>query len=679
MVVVLAGVVVWMAPRARASSSPAPGVSADARGVEWVCAAHEARVRALFDALDLDRPELASAHDAIAAGDLPAACRALLARYRAGPSGSWLRRNLPAPSTRTDRRAEKVLGDTVMVDWVEARVPRSADGGFDWDDPGPHGDREWAWGINRHTHLRWLCDAFLRTGNVRYVERLDEDLREWIVSSPYPGRKSATARWRGPEASGRVREWDDIFYALQPVDAFSPSTRILMLASLVDHADYLRRFHAHGNNWAVGEMQGLALMAAAWPEFRDAREWIAYASEVMEGEMARQVYPDGAHTELTCSYHRITARAFEDFIETAGRAGQVRSDALRSGAERMWSYLAHTIRPDGHGLLNNDSDLNYTRATVLQFADFYARDDWRFVASNGAEGLAPARASVVFPWAGHVVVRSGFAADAHWAFFDIGPWGTGHQHDDMLHLSVSAFGRDLLVDGGRYGYRENAWRDYFTGSAAHNVIIVDGRGQRSGPERADAPLDSTAFVWGEAFDFARGSFDAGFRGVAGRAHHTRALMYVRGAYWIVVDRIDTDRPRQVTALWHLHPDCAVALEGLEAVTTNPDAGNLRVVPLGAVDWRVTVVSGQNTPEIQGWYSAHYNQRVPAPTAVYTARMTQSTTFAWLLLPARGVPESPPATLTADGDAARVRVTIAGRTSEATVPTAAGVRPVLRFD
>jgi hypothetical protein len=647
--------------------------------VDWVCVAHEDRVRSLFDALDLDRPGLASARDALAAGDVPAACRALLVHYRDGPSGSWLRRDPPAPSARTNRRAEKVLGDTVMVDWVEARVPRRADGGFDWDAPGAHGDREWAWGINRHTHLRWLCDAFLRTGNVRYVERLDEDLRDWILSSPYPGRKSATARWRGPEATARVREWDDIFYALQPVDAFSPSTRILMLASLVDHADYLRRFHAQGNNWAVGEMQGLALMAAAWPEFRDAREWIAHASDVMEREMARQVYPDGAHTELTCKYHRITARQFDDFIQTAARAGETPPAALRIGVERMWDYLAYTMRPDGRSLLNNDSDLDETRATVLQLADDYEREDWRFVASNGAEGLAPARASVVFPWAGHVVARSSFAADAHWAFFDVGPWGTGHQHDDMLHLSVTAFGRDLLVDSGRYAYRSDAWRGYFTGSAGHNVILVDGRGQRPGLERTQAPLDSTAVVWGEAFDFARGRFQAGFRGIDGRANHARALMHVRGAYWIVVDRIDTDRPRQVTALWHFHPDCAVALEGREAVTTDTDAGNLRVVPLGEVDWRVALVSGRETPEMQGWYSAHYNHKVPAPTAVYTARIKRSATFAWLLLPARGAPESPPAALTADGEAARIRVTIGGRTSEATVPTTAGVPPVLRFD
>jgi hypothetical protein len=149
--------------------------------------------------------------------------------------------------------------------------------------------------------------------------------------------------------------------------------------------------------------------------------------------------------------------------------------------------------------------------------------------------------------------------------------------------------------------------------------------------------------------------------------HTRALMYVRGAFWIVVDRIETDRPREIAALWHFHPDCTVELDGREAATTDPGAGDLRIVPLGGMDWRVALVSGRETPDIQGWYSPHYNLKAPAPTAVYSARVPESTTFAWLLVPARGTPERAEAALMVDGEAARVRVIIAGRTSEASLP------------
>ncbi len=39
--------------------------------------------------------------------------------------------------------------------------------------------------------------------------------------------------------------------------------------------------------------------------------------------------------------------------------------------------------------------------------------------------------------------------------------------------------------------------------------------------------------------------------------------------------------------------------------------------------------------MQGWYSPEYNQKVPSPVAVYSARCARSTTFVWVLTPASG--------------------------------------------
>ena len=141
----------------------------------------------------------------------------------------------------------------------------------------------------------------------------------------------------------------------------------------------------------------------------------------------------------------------------------------------MTNYLAYILRPDGHLPLNNDSDRLDDRSNVLWHARDYNRPDWIWIVTNGREGEEPkGLPSVVFPWAGQVVMRSGWDADAHWAFFDVGPLGMSHYHYDKLHLSVAAYGRDLLVDAGRYTYTGGKWMDYFMGSASHNVILVDG-------------------------------------------------------------------------------------------------------------------------------------------------------------------------------------------------------------
>src|SRR5690606_31477637 len=105
--------------------------------------------------------------------------------------------------------------------------------------------------------------------------------------------------------------------------------------------------------------------------------------------------------------------------------------------------------------------------------------------------------------------RSGYDAQAHWSFFDMGPWGSGHQHNDKLHISISAYGRDLLVDAGRFAYTGEVAQKfgaYARGSESHNLVLIDGNGQSPGPTLASAPLNESHTRITPLFDYASNSF-----------------------------------------------------------------------------------------------------------------------------------------------------------------------------
>jgi heparan-sulfate lyase len=231
-------------------------------------------------------------------------------------------------------------------------------------------------------------------------------------------------------------------------------------------------------------------------------------------------------------------------------------------------------------------------------------------------------------------MRSGYDEDAHWGFFDIGPWGTGHQHNDKLHLSVTAYGRDLLVDAGRFAYRGDLarkFRRYATGSAGHNVILIDSAGQAAGPQATSEPVSENQYKITEQFDFASSSFEA-FSGIEGESKHSRSVFYMRGKFWIVLDQVDTDRPRHIQALWHWHPDIDVATRANGVVSTTEDKGNLNVIPVGNTAWKIQHVKGQEEPSPQGWYSEKYNVSEPAVATIYSAQIQNSASFIWILQP-----------------------------------------------
>ncbi len=626
-------------------------MNAEERKLEWVLKAYPERVTALLDALDLDRAGLEAVKAAAGRGDLTGACRALLNYYRTGDSGKWLREREVHPGHRGGE-ADLLLADIYTDMGRQYRIPRTPEGRIIWAAQAIDSDEGWLWNFNRHEHLPTVLLAYRKTGETRYVLWLDEHIRDWVIGSlPYPAQDTIDARWRGLETALRIScGWSAIFYELQQDPHFSDATRLLMLTSLPEHAHYLRHFHKGGGNWITTELSALGLLAAAWPEFREATAWQAYCTETLLRSMPAQVYPDGVQGELTSMYHGAALAGFEGYAEVCRTAGLSLPPEYRAWLEKMWNYLAYSMLPDGCQPQNNDSDHGSCREGVIKAAKKYGRPDWLYIATNGAQGEEPKQGpSLIFPWAGQVIARSGWESDALWAFFDIGPQGFGHSHCDKLHLTVHAQGRDLLIDPGRFTYAFESEDGRFQGkyaglSVAHNVILIDDRGQAMGPSGVDKPVSEEDYLITPELTFARGACDAFFEEIysgrlAGRAAHTRAVLCLPDDLIVVADRIETDRPRKLDALWHWHPRCTVEIDGQTARSVDSGVGNLRIAPVAGFDWAVATVKGQEPAGIhgtmQGWYAHGYNNWEPSPASVYTARIEKTSSFAWLLLPARG--------------------------------------------
>ncbi|OFX78267.1 MAG: heparinase, partial [Bacteroidetes bacterium GWC1_47_7] len=510
----------------------------DMKTVEDVCIAYPEEMKKMLGEFDLNRPGMEQVKEAFASKNISAACTLLLEYYQNSIHAQHLReKNMPAHSEKTEAEADSILNNIFVIQNVRGVVPWGEDGHRDWHYRGPNNDREWAWLSNRHSQLNHVFDVYLETGNPKYAIYVDEFLRDFIIKSmPYPGVKGSDAVWRGLEVSFRSKVWSRIFYGLLQSEYLQPSTRLLMLSSLPDHAHYNRHFHS-GNNWLTMEISALATVATNFPEYNDAEEWLNYSIDTMAESMKNQVYPDGAQTELTSHYHNVSLSNFDLFKEICDRAGKPLPPFFNRTLEAMYAYIAHAVRPDGNRILNNDGDLGSDRSLILKGAHTYDKPDWEYIVTNGKSGINPTEdPSYLFPWAGQLISRSGFDADAHWSFFDIGPWGSGHQHNDKLNISVSAYGRDLLVDAGRFAYTgevADKFRSYARGSQGHNVLLFDHKGQGAGPLLAEQPLSEEQWEMTDAYDYAKGSFDI-FPGLEGKLKHTRHLYYSRGDFWIVV-------------------------------------------------------------------------------------------------------------------------------------------------
>lgn len=618
----------------------------------WVVANYPDKVHALIESLDLDYPGMEEVQRQVARGDLATACKELCNYYASLDEADWRTRFGEDVPQGDDPQfeAQKILQDSIENQGLTGTFKRTPSGNIDWHDLGPANDKEWGWYVNRFYFMLPVMQEYRESGNSDYAEFADRVVRDWVIHNPVPSEKVNNSSWRVLETGLRMAStWPYIFYTFQQADEFSVGSRILFLSSIVEQANYLQQYHWYHHNHSVMEMNGLAVVALLWPEFKRSKEWYRHAEKQIIEDLEFLVYPDGAEVELSSHYHRVALDHFEEFYQISKKAGVEVDPRIREGLESMWDFLAYTIRPNGTGLLSNDSDLDYNAPIILEAAQSYNRPDWQYIVTHGASGEKPERGPSIFlEYAGHAITRNNWSADAHWAFMDNGPWGWSHQHEDMLHLSVHAYGRDLLVAGGRYWYKNpyddrteegrtpHFWRGYFLHSASKNTVLIDGKGQQPPPGqiKLDEPMAGSFAVNTPEYSFAQGTHKQGYWGVQGKATHTRSLVYLTDKYWLVIDHIDTDRPRKVETLWHYHPDCDVVQQGLSVTSEDAGLGNLRIIP-STGDWSVEIIKGQEEPTIQGWYSERYNQKEPNAAVIYSQEIATSDTFGWLLLPADG--------------------------------------------
>ncbi len=614
----------------------------------------------LVGRLNLDHPGMERVKKA-AQSDPPARIASEILNYYTSKSDGTVSKLFP------DNPPPKDLGDLTndyfTFQLVRGKQPRVASGLYDWANRGPNNDREWAYFLNRHAYLRDNLGAYKDTGDNQYARYFNDTMQDWIISNPTPRIYGGSLIWRNLETSLRMSGvWPVTFFGFRKVPEFSDATRLLMISSIYDHLDLIFRHHTKAGNILVMNLTGLLFGAVCFPEFKESHKWATYAVRLLEKELLEvQIYPDGAQKELTMHYHLVALSNFERANLAAELIGIRFSPRYRARLKEMWSYIAKCVRPTGYGLLNNDSNLDYVLPRLIGASKDYNTPEWVYYATNGTDGLPPeGSSSYFFPYAGHAIMRSGSPANTavnHWAFFDIGPWGTGHQHNDKLHLSVFVGDRDILVDSGRYWYRPDKWRNqYFRHTRSHNTALIDGAGQKSYRKVASKSLIHQ-FLHSSEFDFTIGTFDGGYMKEKllpnvpmwnfprNSVSHTRSVCYVRNEFWVVVDHFRSKsknrrrkRKRKATILWHFHPSCTVELQQNLVQTVDNNHGNLRIIPnfLTPEDCTVAMFKGAESPAIQGWYSESYNHKIPSTCAEFTVNFSGGLIVTWLLIPGKEV-------------------------------------------
>ena len=518
------------------------------------------------------------------------------------------------------------------------------------------GNVKQVWELSRHHHLTQLAAAYWMSGDERYAEAVDRQLRSWWQQNPF---LSGIIWTSGIELGVRLISWVWIRRLLDDwpkvEDLFEHNEDCRRQVKW--HQQYLMAFHSEGssaNNHAVAEDAGLLVSACGLPWFEESDRWRETASRRLRRHLAENTGADGLNREQATDYHRFVAELALVALTEARASGHDLGDDV-------WAVVASSLDAaaallDVRGRAPRQGDGDEGRALVLDGQ----LDPWRALLSAGAGTVGrcdwwpetePTLVGTVlaalanrppqrtgrpearprsFPHAGLVLLRTPAGeAPEIWCRCDGGPHGflsiAAHAHADALSLEVRHDGVDILADPGTYCYHgESEWRQYFRSTKGHNTVCIDGRDQSvpGGPFLwsrhavttllRDETVDGDQ-VWTAEHD--------GYRKLSrGSVRHQRDVRLRQDSQTIVVADLLTARGRhEIELVFHLGPDVTALLDGATAYLTWTAGTGTRHGVLTLPDELTWAAHRGETDPPLGWYSPGFGQRAPSTTLVGRGR------------------------------------------------------------
>ena len=335
------------------------------------------------------------------------------------------------------------------------------------------------------------------------------------------------------------------------------------------------------NNFGLVMTGGLGLIGLALEgRHPEAGGWVDLAASYMEESIRRQYDVDGGIVEAARYWNYSTP--FVLFLAEPLRRLKGRDLYGIEAFSRTVDFpiYNHSSIADGPYGTANFADTFFrepaTHACVLlRFASHYRRGDYQHFyekwfreepAIHGhhdlvhsilwydptvrpeAPGLGLVKRFRTLEW---VFVRSGWETGATQFAFKGGPYLGGHNHLDRNSFILEAFGERLAVDSGSGPYYTDIQRTYYTQSVGHNVLLINGEGQKAGGARMTAceADDERCYVASDASEVYPQA-----RSVA-----REALSLDRASLFVVRDRVVADEPPLVD--WLLHTMGEVRVEG----------------------------------------------------------------------------------------------------------------------
>lgn len=519
----------------------------------------------------------------------------------------------------------------------------------------PAGDKQWQSHLGYMYFQNILIDAYQITNKECYLDKWVEIMEDFIKNHPYGVKGLDYNRtkpmylneykygcggegklpdylggsWIGLACSSRTDNWLDSLKLFAGNKNISSITIANILASLVtDHAYLMinnpRRYTP---NQALHVAMALTKIGIVLSEFKMASSCYLIGMEYLEAAINMCVLPDGTNIEQSFNYNSGLPRSFCELLKLYKGQRTKRIAQLVDKVKKLCVFLGTAVNP--LGLYPDLAKTHSTEKIIPMLKDFNKKYDIKEL-KGIVKGLKGKEndinyTSKCFIYGGYYFMRTGWSKNDMYMMFKASRNAIGHMHEDCNSLVLTASGRNLLVDSGHFNYADDELskkvNDYCYSSFSHNTVCVDNKSQNRLPyqkndkewlERLQEPINKRWYT-SSNFDVAEGEYSDGYGEDLIPVTHNRQIVFIRGLFWLVLDRLQSEKTHRYTQIWNLtnefKPEEVVVDKENKFIKSSDQKGtNILIKNFASQQLDYRLLYGEKDP-YRGWYTIDYGKKV----------------------------------------------------------------------
>lgn len=432
----------------------------------------------------------------------------------------------------------------------ELRVPNIDTYRFDTSIPNVDSN-SFKFQIHYFTTLNQLTQAYTVNGRDDYLRYGKRIILSW--TKQYPVEDYKRHPWPYHDHGTAIRTFHLLnFWNVYRTSRVNddPAFSQLFAKTLYEHATLLSTpsFYKPNNNHGIFQDMALTAVAETHPSFDRSAAWRPLATTRLTKQLNHSLSTDGVHLEHSPFYQIYMYDTLSRFNDWAAANRFTLSNRMRDVRD-MPNALTYMLKPNGTLPMFGDTPSLVHRPEAIPHIERYPH--LRYAMSGGTLGTAPptrvGRLSDQYAffrqhWGG----RAGKFQDAVHVMMTAGYHSNVHKHADDLSLDVSGYGRDFIVESGRYAYTNRPERQSVLHAAAHNTVHVSGKSFNLTPSNLGRSSITSVGAASTQWTAAGTSHLIG-NGMA----HTRRLAYDRDGTILVYDRITSPVTASFVQRFHL--------------------------------------------------------------------------------------------------------------------------------